>query len=67
MPKPSRARRRLDSGQRFADFEAPDDAHAVGLASEHIGEHPLELWNEHRKVRRIDAASIVPASRQDAA
>lgn len=58
-----------DSGhiERFADFEAPDDGHAVTLANEHIGEHPLELWNERRKVRHIDAASTVPASRQDAA
>lgn len=58
-----------DSGhiERFADFEAPDDAHAVSLASEHAGEQPLELWNERRKVQRIETASSVPSSRQDAA
>jgi hypothetical protein len=45
---------------RFADFEAPDDGHALDLASEHVGENPLELWNERRKVDRIEAfASLI--------
>ena len=53
--------------ERFADFEAPDDAHALDLAGEHIGQCPLELWNEHRKVQRIAAESMRPVSPQDAA
>lgn len=50
--------------ERFAEYEAPDDAAALGLASEHIGEAPLELWCEHRKVKRIDAQPVarVPQS-----
>jgi len=53
--------------ERFADFEAPDDACAIELAGEQVGDHPLELWNERRKVHRIEAFSTVPVSRQDAA
>lgn len=54
--------------QRFADFEASDDGHALELArehaGEHAGEHPLELWNEHRKVELIEALSapVAPAA-----
>lgn len=40
---------------RCAEFEAPDDGAALDLASEHIGESPLELWSGRRKVRRIEA------------
>ena len=51
-----------DSGhiERFAEFSAPDDQGAIALAGEHVGDHPLELWNEHRKVRRFDAVAIGP-------
>lgn len=52
---------------RVADFEAPDDAQALELAGEHVGENPLELWNEHRKVHRIEAFATVPAARRQAA
>ena len=40
---------------RFTEFEAQDDLTAFALARPHIGNHPLELWCEGRKVRRIDA------------
>jgi hypothetical protein len=50
--------------ERFADFQAPDDAHALSLAREHIGDNPLELWCERRKVHRIEAFSSAPACRQ---
>lgn len=53
--------------ERFAEYEAPDDAHALDLASEHIGDHQLELWCQHRKVQRIDAFAAAKAARQDAA
>lgn len=58
-----------DSGHiaRFADFEAPDDLQALELAREHVGENPLELWNEHRKVQRIEARSTLPVSGRGAA
>ena len=42
---------------RFAEFEAPDDRQASALAREHVGEYPLELWCERRKVHRIEAAA----------
>ena len=48
---------------RFAEFEAPDDRAAVALASEHLGENPLELWCERRKVGRIEALVTDPACR----
>ena len=53
--------------RRFAEFEAPDDEAAFGLAIEHIGDQPLELWSEHRKVRRIEAFATVPEPQQHAA
>ena len=39
---------------RFAEFEAPDDGAALALAAEHEGDQPLELWCEHRKVKRFE-------------
>ena len=50
--------------RRFADFEAPGDSDALDLAREHVGEKPLELWNERRKVDRIEAlsSSVSPAA-----
>lgn len=49
---------------RFAEFEAPTDEAAEGLAAEHEGEQPLELWCLNRKVRRFEPA---PALRTAAA
>ena len=46
--------------QRFAEFEAPDDAAAIALAAEHQGQVPLELWCEKRKVRHFPAVSARP-------
>lgn len=39
---------------RFAEYEAPGDAAAVAHATEHEGAHPLELWCQHRKVKRFE-------------
>jgi hypothetical protein len=39
---------------RFAEFEAPADEAAIGLAMEHEGPNPLELWCLHRKVRHFE-------------
>lgn len=41
---------------RFAEFEAADDESALALAREHDGSHASELWNEGRKVARIECA-----------
>lgn len=49
--------------ERFADFEAPDDDQALSLACEQIGDCALELWNERRKVHRIEALTSDPACR----
>lgn len=46
---------------RFAEYQAPDDQAAIGLAQEQEGANPLEIWSGHRKVGRIEAAD--PASR----
>ena len=48
--------------ERVAEFDAPDDDAAATLAGEHLGEAPLELWCEHRKVRRFEAPALAPAS-----
>jgi hypothetical protein len=45
--------------ERFAEFEAPDHEAALALASEHVGENPLELWCDRCKVRRIEASYVV--------
>lgn len=47
--------------ERFAEFEASDDIAAIALASEHEGHQPLELWCEHRKVKRFDLVSLPPS------
>lgn len=51
--------------ERFAEFEAPDDQTAVALASEHVGDHPLELWCERNKVKRIDAWANAPSRQHE--
>lgn len=56
-----------DAIERFADFEAPDDAAALKLAHEHAGEQPLELWCRQRKVERLEPLAGALAPRQDAA
>ena len=43
--------------ERFAEYEAPDDAAAAALAAEHRGKAPLELWSGHRKVMHFEALS----------
>lgn len=53
--------------ERFRAIEAPDDDGAMALASEHVGDHPLELWCAGRKAGRIDALALVPPCRQSAA
>ncbi len=39
---------------RFEEYEAPGDEAAIVLAEEHVGDHPLELWCQHRKVRAFE-------------
>jgi hypothetical protein len=38
----------------FEEFEANDDAEAMALAEGFRRLNPMELWSEHRKVRRWD-------------
>ena len=53
--------------ERFLALEAPDDEGAMALASEHIGDHPIELWCAGRKAGRFDALAIAPPPRTSAA
>jgi hypothetical protein len=39
---------------RFNGFEVEDDGAAVILAEKMLEAHPLELWQQHRKVQRFD-------------
>ena len=53
--------------ERFRALEAADDQGAMAIASEHVGEYPLELWCAGRKAGRIEASNVGPVSRQNAA
>lgn len=46
---------------RFDEYQATDDEAALALAQEKEGANPLEIWSDHRKVARIEAAD--PAAR----
>ena len=41
----------------FEEFEASDDAEATALAERFRLLNPMELWSEHRKVRRWDSVA----------
>lgn len=45
--------------ERFEEFEAADDVEAVRVARRQPGQQPLELWQEHRKVKRFEVASAI--------
>ncbi len=47
----------------FREFEAPDDASAVGQAAEWRELDAMELWSCRRKVRRWDALALSPEAR----
>ena len=49
-----------DSGhiEDFLDLECSSDAEAIDFAGSHQGYLALELWNEHRKVVRIEAQDL---------
>lgn len=47
--------------ERFVEFDAPDDQAAIAFARDHVGDHPLELWCEGRKVQWLEAFATVPA------
>ncbi len=44
--------------ERFEDFAAATDEDAVGIALDSEGLRALELWNEDRKVARIEPVSL---------
>ena len=55
--------------EHFSEFDAAGDAEAMARAREHEGQEALELWNERRKVGRIepnDLASRLLALRREA-
>lgn len=39
---------------RFEDFDAANDEAALIFAKNKLDGHPLELWEGHRKVHRLD-------------
>lgn len=41
----------------FDDFEAVSDEAALLFARGKLNSHPMELWQEHRKVARLDASA----------
>ena len=41
-------------------IDAPDDSSARRAACGYIGPEPMELWLEHRKVQRFEAAGDIP-------
>jgi len=41
-------------------IHAASDADAVELAQRFLGDKPLELWGDGRKVRRFEVPSAVP-------
>jgi hypothetical protein len=47
---------RTGSIDRFEEFVARDDDHAVKLIDPHIGEQPLELWSGGRKIGQFEDA-----------
>jgi hypothetical protein len=44
------------------EVHAPDDVAAIHSIQQGQSEHPLELWQEGRKVVRIDATPMMAAS-----
>lgn len=49
--------RRSGHFESVVEFHAADDGEAIGLAADHAGARPLELWSGSRKVQAIDARS----------
>ena len=47
---------RTGSIERFEEFEARDDDHALDLIEPSIGDIPLELWSGGRKVGQFETA-----------
>jgi hypothetical protein len=39
---------------RFDEFDAVDDTAAEAFAADRMNAHAMELWQQHRKVRRFD-------------
>lgn len=41
----------------FDEFEAVNDEAALLFANGKLNAHPMELWEQHRKVARLEASS----------
>ena len=41
---------------RFDEFEASGDEAALVFANGKLNAHPMELWEQHRKVSRLEAS-----------
>lgn len=42
--------------ERFEEFEAADDDEALAMIDQQIGDQPLELWSDRRKIGQFDTA-----------
>ena len=43
--------------RNFDDFEAANDEAALVFANGKLNAHPMELWEQHRKVARLEAST----------
>ena len=41
----------------FDDFEAANDEAALVFANGKLNAHPMELWEQHRKVARLETST----------
>jgi hypothetical protein len=48
--------RRTGRIDRYEEFEARDDDHAIDLIEPYVGNTPLELWTGGRKVGQFESA-----------
>jgi hypothetical protein len=44
--------------ERFVELEVTTDEEAIDVALNHMGDFALELWNERRKVARMEPEGL---------
>ena len=47
--------------ESFHEFDAEDDAEAIAVAETMRHENAMELWSDHRKVRRWESLNFAAA------
>ena len=51
--------------ESFHEFDAEDDDAAIAIAETMRGQNAMELWSDHRKVRRWESLHFAPASSRE--